>query len=140
MSENDPELPISMAPLHFKRDNSEFPAILTMTTREKMCFPFDGIDEWGACEVMGQQFRSEEYDLVVFDTAPTGHTLKALASPSHVKQFILQLRRLKSKLLGKLLLFKSKKADELELCLAEFCDEIDLTSRLSKSFSNICFY
>ena len=84
-----------------------------------------GIDEWGACEVMGQQFRSGEYDLVVFDTAPTGHTLKALASPSHVKQFILQLRRLKSKLLGKLLLFKGKKADELELCLAEFCDEID---------------
>tara|TARA_R110002020_G_scaffold10668_10_gene40618 strand:+ start:8508 stop:9503 length:996 start_codon:yes stop_codon:yes gene_type:complete len=91
-----------------------------------------GIDEWGACEVMGQQFRSGEYDLVVFDTAPTGHTLKALASPSHVKQFILQLRRLKSKLLGKLLLFKSKKADELELCLAEFCDEIDeLKSYLS---------
>lgn len=84
-----------------------------------------GIDEWGACEVMGQQFRSGEYDLVVFDTAPTGHTLKALASPSHVKQFILQLRRLKSKLLGKLLLFKKKEADELELCLAEFCDEID---------------
>jgi len=84
-----------------------------------------GIDEWGACEVMGQQFRSGEYDLVVFDTAPTGHTLKALASPSHVKQFILQLRRLKGKILGKLLLFKSKKTDELELCLAEFCDEID---------------
>ena len=73
---------------------------------------------------MGQQFRSGEYDLVVFDTAPRTHP-KALASPSHVKQFILQLRRLKSKLLGKLLLFKKKEADELELCLAEFCDEID---------------
>jgi|TARA_B100001250_G_scaffold133782_3_gene114360 archaeosine synthase len=50
ISEKDPELPISMAPLHFKRDNSEFPAILTMTTREKICFPFDGIDEWSATE------------------------------------------------------------------------------------------
>lgn len=85
-----------------------------------------GIDEWGAAEVMTQQFKSEQYDLVIFDTAPTGHTLKALAAPAHVKQFILQLRRLKSKVLGKLMLFKSRNdIDELELTLGKFCDEID---------------
>ena len=50
MSDKDPELSVSMAPLCFKRDNSEFPAKLTMTTREKICFPFDGIDEWSAIE------------------------------------------------------------------------------------------
>ena len=85
-----------------------------------------GIDEWGAAEVMSQQFQSGHYDLVVFDTAPTGHTLKALAAPAHVKQFILQLRRLKSKVLGKLMLFKNRNdIDELELVLGKFCDEID---------------
>jgi len=94
-----------------------------------------GIDEWGAAEVMSQQFISGEYDLVIFDTAPTGHTLKALAAPAHVKQFILQLRRLKSKVLGKLMLFKNRnEIDELELALGKFCEEIDdLRANLSDS-------
>ena len=49
-----------------------------------------------------------------------GHTLKALAAPAHVKQFILQLRRLKSRVLGKLMLFKNRnEIDELELVLGK---------------------
>ena len=88
-----------------------------------------GIDEWGAAEVMSQQFESGEYDLIVFDTAPTGHTLKALAAPAHVKQFILQLRRMKKKLMAKLLkgiIFKKDETDALEEALQQFCDEIDV--------------
>ncbi len=91
-----------------------------------------GIDEWGAAEVMGQQFESGEYDLIVFDTAPTGHTLKALASPAHVKQFILQLRRMKKKLMAKLLkgiIFKKDETDDLEEALEQFCDDIDVLRR-----------
>ena len=44
-----------------------------------------GIDEWGACEILGNLMRDEEYELIVFDTAPTGHTLKALTAPLTIK-------------------------------------------------------
>ncbi len=50
ISDEDPELPISMSPLSFRRDNSEFPSKLSMRTRANICYPFDGIDEWVASE------------------------------------------------------------------------------------------
>ena len=87
-----------------------------------------GIDEWGACEVMGRLLRDSEYDLIIFDTAPTGHTLKALTAPDSIKEMLLKVRRMKRKISGKLLkgiVFK-KGTDELEELLAESCDEIDL--------------
>tara|TARA_Y100000746_G_scaffold43099_1_gene32544 strand:+ start:4185 stop:5966 length:1782 start_codon:yes stop_codon:yes gene_type:complete len=50
ISDDDPELPISMSPLSFRRDNSDFPSKLTMSTRANICFPFDGLDVWEASE------------------------------------------------------------------------------------------
>ena len=87
-----------------------------------------GLDEWGACEILGQLMREEEYDLIVFDTAPTGHTLKALTAPDTIKEMLLKIRRMKKKISGKLLkgiVFKGSDTDELEDLLASFCDEID---------------
>ena len=71
----------------------------------------------------------KEYDLIVFDTAPTGHTLKALTAPDTIKEMLLKIRRMKKKISGKLLkgiVFKGSDTDELEDLLASFCDEIDL--------------
>ena len=50
ISDEDPELPISISPLSFRRDNSEFPSKLSMRTRANICYPFDGLDEWVASE------------------------------------------------------------------------------------------
>lgn len=88
-----------------------------------------GVDEWGACEIIGNLMQAEEYDLIVFDTAPTGHTLKALTAPDTIKEMLLKIRRMKKKISGKLLkgiVFKGSDTDELEDLLASFCDDIDL--------------
>lgn len=88
-----------------------------------------GIDEWGACEILGNLMRDEEYELIVFDTAPTGHTLKALTAPDTIKEMLLKIRRMKKKISGKLLkgiVFKGSDTDELEELLAASCDDIDL--------------
>jgi arsenite-transporting ATPase len=88
-----------------------------------------GIDEWGACEILGNLMRDEEYELIVFDTAPTGHTLKALTAPDTIKEMLLKIRRMKKKIAVKLLkgiVFKGSDTDELEELLAASCDDIDL--------------
>lgn len=40
-----------------------------------------GIDELAAFDKFMQYMTSDEYDVVIFDTAPTGHTLRLLAFP-----------------------------------------------------------
>ena len=39
-----------------------------------------------------------DYDLIVFDTAPTGHTLKALSAPDYLNTFLLKVLRMKAKI------------------------------------------
>ncbi len=80
---------------------------------------FPGMDEYFALEKIlglleGTEVCPEDgqpYDVIVFDTAPTGHTLRALATPEHLKRFILRLMRMRkfiSNLKGAFL-FKKKK-------------------------------
>ena len=46
----DHEMPISIAPFKFHRSGETFPAILNISTREKLCFPFDSLDSWKSSE------------------------------------------------------------------------------------------
>ena len=48
---------------------------------------FPGMDEVFALEEIMHLVQSVEYDLIVFDTAPTGHTLKALTTPESINSF-----------------------------------------------------
>ena len=46
LSPNDPELPISIAPLKSFRSSHSIPSTVTISTRSNLCYPFDSDDEW----------------------------------------------------------------------------------------------
>ena len=48
-------------------------------------FRIPGIDEATALASAINHIESGKYDLIVFDTAPTGHTLKLLALPDIIQ-------------------------------------------------------
>ena len=50
IGDKDPELPISIAPLTLKIDNSVIPSSMEVTTRSKLCYPFDRKDTWAASQ------------------------------------------------------------------------------------------
>ncbi len=47
-----------------------------------------GIDEMAAMDKFLQYMRSREYDVIIFDTAPTGHTLRFLSLPELMDSWI----------------------------------------------------
>lgn len=59
---------------------------------------FPGMDEAFAMEEVERLCSSCDYDLIVFDTAPTGHTLKALSAPDYLNTFMLKVLRMKAKI------------------------------------------
>ena len=56
-----------------------------------------GADEAAAFEMFMAVMNSDEYDVVVFDTAPTGHTLRLLSFPEVMDSWV-----------GKMMMFKAK--------------------------------
>ena len=95
---------------------------------------FPGMDEYFALEkilglIEGTEVCPDDgkpYDVVVFDTAPTGHTLRALATPEHLKRFILRVMRMRRFLanLKGAFLFK-KKEDPIKQALDDIVDRSD---------------
>jgi arsenite-transporting ATPase len=57
-----------------------------------------GADEAAAFEVFMQVMTTNEYDLVVFDTAPTGHTLRLLSFPDLMESWVGKMINVKTKL------------------------------------------
>jgi arsenite-transporting ATPase len=45
-------------------------------------FPFPGIDEFQSLSSIFDTIERDDFDVVVFDTAPTGHTLRLLELPT----------------------------------------------------------
>jgi arsenite-transporting ATPase len=76
--------------------NKWFPGFDTELLSDWASFP--GMDEVFALEELLHLVRGVEYDLIVFDTAPTGHTLKALTAPDYLNTFLLRILRMKSKI------------------------------------------
>jgi arsenite-transporting ATPase len=74
-----------------------------------------GIDEVFAMKSLLDEYRSGEWDLVVFDTAPTGHTLRALTTPDFLDAWLMRILAIRKKVRTlKGIFFKSDKNDEME--------------------------
>ena len=58
---------------------------------------FPGIDEVFAMRSMLYDFRSGKWDMIVFDTAPTGHTLRALTMPDMLDAWLLRMLAIRKK-------------------------------------------
>jgi len=79
-----------------KSVNKWFPGFDSELLSDWASFP--GMDEVFALEELLNLVRGVKYDLIVFDTAPTGHTLKALTAPDYLNTFLLRILRMKSKI------------------------------------------
>ncbi len=66
-----------------------------------------GADEAAAFEVFLQVMTTNEYDVVVFDTAPTGHTLRLLSFPDLMDSWVGKMIKVRSKLGGVANTFKN---------------------------------
>tara|TARA_B100002019_G_scaffold291919_1_gene313465 strand:- start:24971 stop:26146 length:1176 start_codon:yes stop_codon:yes gene_type:complete len=87
---------------------------------------FPGMDEFFALDEILRLVQSCDYDVIVFDTAPTGHTLKALNSPTAIRTFLLRILRMKAKLDNlKGMFIKKSDAPKLIANLEEICNKVE---------------
>ena len=88
---------------------------------------FPGMDEYFGMELIHRYMTSEEYDVIVFDTAPTGHTMKMLTAPDAIRSFILKILRMKTKIENiKGFIFRKKsQTEQIVKELESICDRID---------------
>ncbi|SBS81214.1 arsenical pump-driving ATPase, putative [Plasmodium ovale] len=76
---------------------------------------FPGIDEALCFAELMQSIKNMEYSVIVFDTAPTGHTLRLLAFPELLKKALGYIINLREKLKGTLNMLKNLTNNEMEL-------------------------
>jgi len=65
-----------------------------------------GIDEMAAFDKFLQYMQSKDYDVIVFDTAPTGHTLRFLSLPDVLDSWVGKMINLRMKFSGVINTFK----------------------------------
>ncbi|NIO23294.1 MAG: TRC40/GET3/ArsA family transport-energizing ATPase [Candidatus Aenigmarchaeota archaeon] len=65
-----------------------------------------GIDELAAFDKFLQYMQSKDYDIIVFDTAPTGHTLRFLSLPDVLDSWVGKMINLRMKFSGVINTFK----------------------------------
>ncbi len=88
---------------------------------------FPGMDEYFALDEILKLVQSTDYDIVVFDTAPTGHTLKALNAPAAIRTFILRILRMRAKIESIKGIFKARDNTVPELInnLEQICEKVE---------------
>ena len=98
---------------------------------------FPGMDEYFGMELIHRYMKSEDYEIIVFDTAPTGHTMKMLTAPDAIRSFILRILRMKTKIENiKGFIFRKKsQTEKIVKELEAICERIDEFKELLSSSS-----
>jgi arsenite-transporting ATPase len=65
-----------------------------------------GIDEMAAFDKFLQYMQSKDYDIIIFDTAPTGHTLRFLSLPDVLDSWVGKMISIRMKFSGMINMFK----------------------------------
>jgi len=84
-----------------------------------------GADETVAFIQLLEFIQNPEYDLVIFDTAPTGHTLKLLQLPELTQSWLFRLIKMRRKLGGLLSGFKTLFASGSDLDEQDAFDKLE---------------
>ena len=94
-----------------------------------------GIDEVMAVREIARILRTGQYDLIIMDTAPTGHTLRLLALPEQMEKWIeiMNMMMQKHRFLSKHYTGKYVK-DECDRFLKDEAKEIRLVKSLLKNY------
>lgn len=93
-----------------------------------------GIDELAAFDKFLQYMQSGEYEVIVFDTAPTGHTLRFLSLPEILDSWIGKMITLRMKISGIINVFRKflPFGEETPSIDTEHLEEIKKRIRLAK--------
>ena len=93
---------------------------------------FPGMEEYFGMEMIYNLMNDTSYDIVVFDTAPTGHTLKMLTAPDTIRTFILRILRMKAKIenLKGFIFRKKSETEKVVIELEAICERIDIFKKL----------
>ena len=109
--------------------------------RQLFSLSMPGIDEMMAIMEIADIVERGEYDCVILDTAPTGHTIKLLELPDHMGQWlnVLQLMQQRYHYVVKQLVRRSPKKDKVDAFLAKQFQDIDrvrslLTAKMATEF------
>ena len=93
---------------------------------------FPGMEEYFGMEMIYNLLNDTSYEVVVFDTAPTGHTLKMLTAPDSIRAFILRILRMKAKIenLKGFIFRKKSETAKIVIELEAICDRIEVFKKL----------
>ncbi len=93
---------------------------------------FPGMEEYFGMEMIYTLMNDTSYDVVVFDTAPTGHTLKMLTAPDAIRAFLLRILRMKAKIenLKGFVFRKKSQTAQVVKELEDICERIEIFKKL----------
>jgi len=98
-----------------------------------------GLDEALAFDFLLRYVESQEYDIIIFDTAPTGHTLRFLSLPSLTDRWISRMMRFRDQLTKLKSMFSKKKDTTLEV-LEQFKRRVEHIRRFLANEKFTSFY